>query len=396
MHKPHDSIDGPLDPPARENDTNVSPLQNAATLPMPISIRSLALLVLAVFATIYMVREMQDVFIPIALSFVVFQSLAPFVERLVRWRVPRALAALLVMSVLLGAVGSIGWALSDEAVSVVQQMPEAAKKLRTIVRGVRQQSGSSLTEKLQQAAAEFDTTAKEAIGSAPPPRGVLRVQVEEPVLSGSDVLLGGVRNATAIGGSVILVVVFTLFLLISADRLKRIVVEVAGPTLTRKKVTVQILDEIARQVQHFLLVQILTSAIVAVLTTIVLWKLGLQNAAVWGIAAGVLNTLPYFGPLLATIGLASVALVQFGTLTMVAWVAGSALIITSIEGYFLTPWLQGRSAQMNQVAVFVGILFWTWMWGPIGLLLAVPMTMIVKVVCDHVEGFQGLGRLMGE
>ena len=99
-----------------------------------------------------------------------------------------------------------------------------------------------------------------------------------------------------------LVLVFTLFLLISADRMKRIVVEVAGPTLSRKKVTVQIIDEIARQVQHFLLVQLLTSAIVAMLTTLVLWRLGLQNAAVWGLAAGVLNTLPYFGPLLATHG----------------------------------------------------------------------------------------------
>ena len=109
-----------------------------------------------------------------------------------------------------------------------------------------------------------------------------------------------------------------------------------------------------------------------------------------------LNTLPYFGPLLATLGLAGVALLQFESLSMVAWVAGSALLITSLEGYLLTPVLQGRAAQMNQVAVFVGILFWSWMWGPIGLLLAVPLTMIIKVVCDHVEGFQPVGRLMGE
>lgn len=365
-------------------------------LPMPISIRSLALLVIAALATIYMVREMRDVLIPIALSIVVFHSLSPFVQRLVRWRVPRTLAAVLVMSVMVGGVGTIVWSLSDEAVSVVQQLPDAAKKLRAIVRGLRSQQGQSLTAQVQQAANEFESTAKEAIGGTSAPRGVMRVQVEEPVLRGSDLLLGGARNVTTIGGSVVLVLVFTLFLLISADRLKRIVVEVAGPTLTRKKVTVQILDEIGYQVQHFLMVTLLTNAVVAMLTTLVLWKLGLQNAAVWGIAAGVLNTLPYFGPLLATLGLASVALVQFGTLSMVAWVAGSALVITSIEGYFLTPWLQGRAAQMNQVAVFVGILFWSWIWGPIGLLLAVPMTMIVKVVCDHVEGFQGMGRLMGE
>jgi predicted PurR-regulated permease PerM len=383
------SVDAPPSPP-----DSASP--QASALPMPISIRSLALLVLAALATIYMVREMRDVLIPIAFSVVLYHSLAPFVGRLVRWRVPRTLAAIVVMTAMVGGVSTLVWSLSDEAVSAVQQLPEATKKLRAVVRGMREQTGASLAQRVQQAAIEFETTAKEAMGAAPPPRGVVRVQVEEPMLRGTDMLLGGARNITVVTGSVVLVLVFTLFLLISADRMKRIVVEVAGPTLSRKKVTVQILDEIARQVQHFLLVQLLTSAIVATLTTLALWRLGLQNAAVWGLAAGVLNTLPYFGPLLATLGLASVALVQFGTLSMVAWVAGSALVITSIEGYFLTPWLQGRSAQMNQVAVFVGILFWSWIWGPLGLLLAVPMTMIVKVVCDHVEGFQGAGRLMGE
>lgn len=365
-------------------------------MPMPISVRSLALAVLAVLATIYMVREMRDVFIPIALSVLVYHSLAPFVERLVRWHVPRTIAAVLVMSVMVGGVGVTVWSLSDEAASAVQMMPEAARRLRGMVRGFRAQPGSSVTDQLQRAASELETTAKEAIGSSPLPRGVLRVQIEEPVLRGSDMLLGGARNVVVFGGSTLLVLVFTLFLLISADRLKRTVVKVAGPTLTRKKITVQILDEIARQMQHFLLMQILTSAIVAALTIAVLAWLGVQNAAIWGIAAGVLNTLPYFGPLLATMGLAGVALVQFGTLTMVAWVAGSALAITTLEGYFLTPILHGRSAQMNQVAVFVGILFWSWMWGPIGLLLAVPLTMMFKVVCDHVEGFQQAGQLMGD
>jgi predicted PurR-regulated permease PerM len=394
----------PPDPPPSDDQPvatpDAAPAEPAAdskpALEVPLNIRSFALLVLAALATLYMLREMRDVLIPIAFSILVFHSLAPLVGRLVRWRVPRTLAAVAVMTAMLGGVGTLAWSLSDEAAAAVQQMPEAARKFRTLVRAFRRQPGTSLTEQLQQAATELETTAKEAMGSTTAPRGVVRVQVEQPVLRGSDVLLGGARNAIVVGGSVILVLVFTLFLLISADRLKRIVVEVAGPTLTHKKVTVQIIDEIARQVQHFLIVQILTNAVVAVLTGLVLWQLGLENAAVWGLAAGLLNTIPYFGPLLATVGLASVALVQFGTLSMVAWVAGSALVITSIEGYFLTPMLQGRSAQMNQVAVFVGILFWSWLWGPVGLLLAVPMTMMLKVICDHVEGFQRFGRLMGE
>ena len=158
----------------------------------------------------------------------------------------------------------------------------------------------------------------------------------------------------------------------------------------------QILDEIARQIQRFLVVQLLTGAFVATLTGLTLWWLGLENAGIWGLVTGVLNTLPYFGPLLATIALTGISLVQFGTLDMVLWVAGSSLIITSLEGYWLTPYLLGQSAQMNQVAVFIAILFWSWMWGPIGLLLAVPLTTMVKVICDHVEELQPIGKLMGE
>lgn len=397
--QPRSTTEGAGDPPAHHGPETTAGKDTTAEEPrvvVPVSTRSLATYVLATLAIIYMVREMRDVLIPIALSVLVYHSLAPFVQRLIAWRVPRALAATLVMITMLGSVGWTAYALSDDAVVVVQQMPDAAKRLRALVRGFRQQPGSSLAEQLRRAATELESTAKEAVGSSSAPRGVLRVQVEEPVLRGSDVLLGGFRNITVFVGSAVLVLVFALFLLISADRLKRIVVEVAGSTLSRKKVTVQILDEIARQMQSFLLVQIATSVIVAVLTALVLWWLGLQNAAVWGAVAGVLNTLPYFGPLLTTIGLAGVALVQFGTFTMTAWVAGAALAITSIEGYFLTPLLQGRASRMNQVAVFVGILFWSWMWGPIGLLLAVPLTMMIKVFCDHIEDLQPVGRLMGE
>jgi predicted PurR-regulated permease PerM len=373
---------------------------NAETVPglqvsMPISIRSLALYVLAVLATIYMVKQMREVLMPVALSGLVYHMLAPFVHRLVRWRIPRTVAALLVMTCLIGVSGLAVWSLTDEAVAVVQQLPEAARTLRAAVRTQTRQAGGSIPEQVQQAAKELESTANEAIGGTPP-RGVTRVQIEEPVLRGSDVLLGGARNLFVVGGSIILVLVCATFMLIGADRLKRIVVEIAGPTLTKKKVTVQILDEIAKQVQRFLLVQLVTSAVVALATGLVLWWLGLQNAAIWGIVTGVLNTVPYFGPLLATMGLVGVALMQFGTLEMTAWVAGSSLLITSVEGYLLTPYLLGKSAQMNQIAVFIAILFWSWMWGPLGLLLAVPLTTTLKVICDHVEELQPLGKLMGE
>ena len=112
--------------------------------------------------------------------------------------------------------------------------------------------------------------------------------------------------------------------------------------------------------------------------------------------AGVFNSIPYYGPLLVTGALATVGFLQFGTFSMMAAVAGVALLITTLEGFLLTPTLMGKAAQMNRVAVFAGLLFWTWMWGVAGLLLAVPMMMVIKVVCDHVDDLQPIGRFLGD
>jgi predicted PurR-regulated permease PerM len=379
-------------PPERPDSTDAD---QSFALPMPISIRSLALLLLTTLVTIYMLREMAAVLIPIALSVIVYNSLSPLVERLVRWRLPRALAAAIAVLALVTACGATAFTFSDEASAVVQKMPEAARRLRSMLHGMRQDGQTSFSQ-MQQAATAIEATAKEAVGTDTAPRGVMRVQVEEPLFKSGDLMISGTRGLFAFAGGTVLVLVFAYFLLISADTLKRKVVEIAGPTLTRKKVTVQILDEISRQIQRFLMVQILAAAIIAVLTGLALWWLGLEQPAIWGIVAGVFNTLPYFGPLFVTVGVGAIALVQFGTLSQVLWVAGATLAITTLEGYLLTPILQGRTAQMNQVAVFIGILFWTWIWGPVGLILAVPLTMIIKVVCDHVEGFQALGKLMSE
>jgi predicted PurR-regulated permease PerM len=114
------------------------------------------------------------------------------------------------------------------------------------------------------------------------------------------------------------------------------------------------------------------------------------------VLAGVLNVVPYFGPLIVTAGLAIVGFLQFGTFEMAALVAGVALVITTFEGMFLTPHLLSRAASLNHVAIFLAIAFWSWAWGVPGMLLAVPILMVFKAVCDHVEGLQGLGKFVGQ
>ena len=123
---------------------------------------------------------------------------------------------------------------------------------------------------------------------------------------------------------------------------------------------------------------------------------GSLDEPVWGLLAGIFNSIPYYGPLIVTGGLSIVAFLQFGTFSMTAAVAGGALLITTVEGYLVTPALMGKVAEMNRVAVFAGLLFWSWVWGLPGLLLAVPMMMIVKAICDNIEDLKPIGRFLAQ
>jgi predicted PurR-regulated permease PerM len=133
----------------------------------------------------------------------------------------------------------------------------------------------------------------------------------------------------------------------------------------------------------------------ASLTWLALLALGVDNAAVWGIAAAVLNLVPYVGSLVTAAGAALVAFMQFGSLNMALAVGGASMVIHTIVGNLLTPWLTSRTSRMNPVAVFVGLLAWGWLWGVWGLLLGIPILMIVKSICDRVEDLKPIGEFLG-
>ena len=359
----------------------------------PIAVRNGALAVIATALAIFLLREMQDVVIPLVLSALLFYALDPFVDRLARW-VPRALAALVALLVAVALVATLALVLRDQAVAVVDRLPKAAQKLRAELRASLRSPDDTL-DKMQAAAREIEETAKVASGTAPAPRGVMRVQVEQPGFRIGDYVLSGTLGLLSLAGQALMVLFLTYFLLLSDDLFKRKLVAIS-PTFTKKRITVQILEDIASQIERFLMVQIFTSAVVGVATWLGLTAVGFEQAAFWGLVSGVLNSIPYFGPVIVTAGLSTLAFMQFGTLTMVLVVAGIALAITTLEGWLLTPVLMSRVASMNQVAIFAGLLFWSWMWGVWGLLLAVPMLMVVKAVCDRVEDLQPVGTLLGD
>jgi predicted PurR-regulated permease PerM len=155
-----------------------------------------------------------------------------------------------------------------------------------------------------------------------------------------------------------------------------------------------IVDEIDGQIERFLLVRLVTAVVVGLLTWLALGWMGVQNAAIWGILAGLFNSIPYFGPIIVSGGLFLVGLVQGGGLTQALQMSAVALAITSLEGWLITPPLMGKAERMSALAVFLGLLLWTWAWGAWGTLLAVPMLVVLKSVADHIERLKPIGRLL--
>jgi len=204
---------------------------------------------------------------------------------------------------------------------------------------------------------------------------------------------GGAGMLTFVGQT-LMVFFLVIFLLSEGDSFKRKFVRHLQ-TRGSQRMTVTILNDIEKQIGRFIAVTTLTSILVGVATGFALWALGVKHPAVWGLFAGVLNVVPYFGPLLVTAVLAAVGLLQFGTVTGALLVGAVTLVITSIEGMVLTPHLLSKAGSLNHVAVFTAIAFWSWAWGAPGMLLAVPMLMVFKAVCDHVESLQAVGDLLG-
>ena len=357
--------------------------------------RTVTLTVLATIALVVMLQYAQSILIPFVLGILIAYALEPLVTSLARMKVPRSLGAAIVLILLVGVMGGSAYSLTDEVMQIVAQVPQAAQRIQQRVR-LHKKDGNGALEQVQKAANSLEQTAQVASQPDRPVPGIAKVQIVEPAFKASDYLYWGGMGLIGALGQFAMILFLVYFFLVTGDLYKRKIVKIAGPRLWHKKLTVQILDDINLQIASFMRVQILTSAIVAVATMIALWYFGLNQWIVWGLAAGIFNSIPYLGPILVSGGLGVVAFMQFDDVSRTLMVCAVAFAITSLEGFLLTPALMGRAARMNPVAIFVGLLFWSWIWGVWGAVLAVPMLMMVKAVCDHIEELQPLAELLGE
>jgi predicted PurR-regulated permease PerM len=321
-------------------------------------------------------------------------ALTPIVDFMSRWRLPRPACAAMLLIVILSAIGWGGYTLRDDANGLIESLPEAARRVKESMRSPRNQPESNF-DKMQKAATQLEQAADDGDAARTATKGVARVQIEKPAFNIKDyVVVGGLRLAELLA-QLIVVSVITYFLLASGDTFRRKLVRIAGPTFGRRRVTVQALNEITAQIQRYLVVQLLTSVCVGVITAAAFWLVGMKHAAVWGVAAAVLNLVPYIGSI-ALCGLSAVvALTQFGTIEKALLVASISIGLHIVSGYLVAPWLTGRTSRLSALVVFVGVLAWGWLWGVWGLLLGAPILMAVKAVCDRVDDLKPIGELLG-
>jgi predicted PurR-regulated permease PerM len=370
------------------------PEKERVQLHVPVDVRSTSAIVIASLLGLYALRWAAPVVIPVLMGLLFSYALTPLVDRMVRLRIPRALGAAVVMAALVGGVAWGAWSLTDQANDLMESLPGAAQKLRDTLHPLyrrQRDPAPSTMEQVQKAAA----TIAQATDSTRLAPGVARVQIVKPQFNIQDYLLTGTVRAAEAAAQALVVAFITYFLLCAGDTFRRKLARIAGPNFAKRKITVQALDEITEQIQRYLLVQLLTSVVVGVATGLAFWALRFNNAAVWGVLAGVLNLVPYVGTVVICGASALVALLQFGTLQMALAVGSVSIVLHVISGYVITPWLTSRTSRLNAVVVFIGVLAWGWLWGVWGLLLGTPILMALKAICDRVEDLRAIGELLG-
>jgi predicted PurR-regulated permease PerM len=358
--------------------------------------RGLALGVLAALAFVLALWWARAFAIPLLLGIVLSYTLYPLVAWLEAISVPRVIGTVIVMGAVLGGLAFGVYSLRGQLQTIIGQLPEAATKLSTGLARMRVGPIGNM-QIMQNAATQMEKAATQAGGGPAAPRqAATHVIVDQPTFKLSTFLWKSSMDTLGALGQAAMVIFLVFFLLVGGDKFKRNLVRVTGPSLSRKKITVHILNDINHSIQKYLLMLLTTNLVIALLTWVAFRWLGLENAGAWAAAAGMLHIVPYLGPAVIALATATAALIQFDSPAMALLVAGASLAIATVIGTFVSTWMTGRIANINSAAVFISLMFWGWLWGIWGMLLSVPILVIVKVVSQHVEQLHSVAELLGD
>ncbi len=344
----------------------------------------IALCVIATILAIVFLKWAGSFLIPLLLGIMLAYTLAPFVNWLEDHKIHRLAGTILVVSVFLGAVTCIGVALNGQVQSIANQLPDLARQLRWKI-GEARSSEDNVLRKIGDAAKELDkATTEPAAPAGKKPVTVAPALASAPVSSKLTSWLGTNVGLLLYGLAQAALVVMLAFSLLAAGPLfRRKLIAVVGPGLSGKKEVIRLLEEIQHRTQSYLVWLTITNALIGIAIWGAYSALGVQYAGFWGVSAGLLHFIPYAGPaiLATTSGLAVV--LNGGTYAYAFIIAGVALGINSIIGVGVMTWMHARIYQVSTTALFLGLMFFGWLWGAWGVLLAAPLLGVIKVICDR-------------
>ena len=339
---------------------------------------------LALIATVAALYFARDVLIPVAVAALLSFLLAPAARRLEHFGLGRGIATLLVAVFAFTIIGAVGWIVTNQAVSLAAKLPEyrvnITKKIRTL-------KGGATQGELGKAAEAVKEIHKQAVPAAPP------VAVTETPASPFGQLADLIVPIAKPVGTALAVIVFTILLLFNRENLRERLIALMGAR--HINVTTQALGEVSERVSRYLLMQLFVNSCFGVPFGIALHLIGMPNAALWGLLAIALRFIPYAGAWVAAALPALLAFAISDDWSLVAWTLGVFLALELALVYALEPWLYGRSTGLSALAIMAATVFWTWLWGPVGLLLATPLTVCVVVVGRYIPQFGFLNLMLG-
>jgi predicted PurR-regulated permease PerM len=351
--------------------------ERLAEMPLPQNLQSLVLMGMFALLILFALYFTAEVVLPIIFAIILYLVLQPAMRGAARLRIPKAVAALLIIFVFFGGVGVLGFSLSGPAADWVSKAPESLRRIEQRLFVFKQpmadlQSVSKQVEKIADGPA---TDSKPVTVTGP--------GVGSFLFSGTRFMLVGLGTT----------VVLLFFLLVSGDLFLRRLVEIL-PTFSNKKQAVEISREIESNISSYLATISLMNLGVGILTGIAAYFCGLSDPILWGTVAFLLNFVPILGPLCGAAILLLAGMLTFDPLWQAALPAGIYLLVHTVEET-ITPLLLARRFILNPVLIIISLVFWYWMWGIAGALLAVPLLATVKIVCDRIKPLMALGHFLG-
>ncbi|RJG42916.1 MULTISPECIES: AI-2E family transporter [unclassified Mesorhizobium] len=330
------------------------------------------------FMAIYALYFGRDFFMPVILACLLALMLTPIVRFLRKRGIPEAVSATILVVVSVLGIGLAGYLLSGPVIALVNDAPAIGRQLTERLAHLRHPFEQMIS--ISHQVERVTETAQEP--------GVQKVVVAQP-----GIISQAAGNLLSAGTTTAITFVLSLFLLASGTMFYEKIIQ-SFTRLSEKKRALRVVYDVEREISRYLLTVALINLGLGVAIGLGLWAIGMPNPFVWGVAATLLNFLPYIGALITILLVAVIAIVSFDSLSYAMVAPLFVVCCNIIEGQFITPLVVGRRLEINAVAIFVAVAFWSWLWGFVGALIAVPLLVIVKVFCDHFESLHHVGNFL--